>query len=61
MTATYRLLSDVVVNGAVIHAGTTITMPDEWAPPSAVDPLDSNAIANFWNAGPVPVPSVRQQ
>jgi hypothetical protein len=60
--STYRLLADCVIGGAVIPAGTTVTMPTGgWTPPGCVDPIDANAIQDFWNVGPQPAPLARTQ
>jgi hypothetical protein len=59
--AVYKLLADHVLGGSVVPAGTTITMPDDWQPSGAVEPIDSVAIQKFWDAGPVPCPLVRAQ
>ena len=60
--STYRTLSDMVIGGGVIPAGTTITMPTgSWVPPGCVDPISSDAIQDFWNVGPQPAPLARTQ
>jgi hypothetical protein len=60
--STYRTLSDMVIGGGVIPAGSTITMPTgSWTPPGCVDPIDSAAITDFWNAGVQPAPLARTQ
>jgi hypothetical protein len=58
----YRTLSDMVIGGGVIPAGTTITMPTgSWTPPGCVDPIDSDEIQDFWNAGVQLAPLARTQ
>jgi hypothetical protein len=45
-------LAPLYIGTAYIEAGTTITMPTgQWVPPVAADPVDQNAIQDFWNAG----------
>lgn len=59
MTATYRLLADHYINNALLPAGSVVTdtgagaqIPVGWTPSPAVDPLDSGAVTQFYNAGP---------
>jgi hypothetical protein len=60
--ATYRFLTDhMLPGGAYVHAGTTLTMPDDWVPSGAVDPLDTAAVKAFHAAGPQTVPLIRGQ
>ena len=58
--ATYRALQDISLgaNWPYIQAGTILTdqgpsanIPAGWVPPAAVDPLDTDAVQAFWNAG----------
>jgi len=66
MMAQYRLLTDHYIAGRYLEAGTVITtgiagVPANWAPTPEVDPLDTDAIQAFWNAGPrinLPAPSI---
>jgi hypothetical protein len=51
----------MVIGGAVVLAGSTVTLPTGSAPPACVDPLDANAIQDFWNAGVQLAPLTRQQ
>jgi hypothetical protein len=66
--ATYRTLSDIYIGGGVILAGSTLStqdvggsLPTNWVPPGAVDPLDTPAVNAFYAAGVQPPPLVRQQ
>jgi hypothetical protein len=66
--ASYRFLSDAYVGGAHILAGTVLstqhvggTLPNDWRPPGAVDPLDAPAVSAFYAAGVQPPPLVRSQ
>jgi hypothetical protein len=55
-------LAPIYLNGAYIEAGTTITVANgSWTPPAMVDPIDSAAITDFWNAGVQIVGLVRTQ
>ena len=59
--AQYRTLVDVYMGGQHILAGTTLTMPDNFVPSAAFDPLDTPALNAFYAVGPAPPPLVRQQ
>jgi hypothetical protein len=70
--ALYRSLQDLAVGGAVIQAGTIFTdgnsqggpqiVPSNWVPATpAVEPLDADAAAKFFAAGPYPPGLVRGQ
>jgi hypothetical protein len=52
----YVLLVPHYIGGAELPAGTLVTegvqIPVGWIPTLAVDPQDSVAIQNYWNAGP---------
>lgn len=54
--AQYLLLIDHYLATGYTPAGTTVTegieIPIGWIPTLAVDPLNTLAIQNFWNAGP---------
>jgi hypothetical protein len=55
--AMYRLLADHYFPSGYISAGTIVTegdgnIPIGWVPTLAVDPLNSQAIQAFWQAGP---------
>jgi hypothetical protein len=50
--AQYRALQDCYFGGAYITAGDTVTLPNSFVPPGALDPLDSAAVTAFFNAGP---------
>lgn len=56
--ATYRALEDIYPGGnyAYIPAGAIFSDPNSipvgWVPPGSVDPISTDAIQNFWNAGP---------
>jgi hypothetical protein len=50
--AQYRALQDCYIGGAYITAGDTVTLPNNFIPPGALDPLDSAAVTAFFNAGP---------
>jgi hypothetical protein len=57
--STYRFLQDCYVNGVYFNAGGAAStadvggsLPTNWQPSGAVEPLDSAAITDFWNAGP---------
>lgn len=56
--STYRFLHDHYVNGFTYLAGTTGatadaggTLPIGWVPSGSVDPIDTNAVNAFWQAG----------
>jgi hypothetical protein len=62
LMATYRALQDISLGASwpYITAGQMLTdgldgnpanIPLGWVPPAAVDPISSDAIQNFWNAG----------
>jgi hypothetical protein len=59
--AQYRLLQDCYIGIAYYYAGDTITLPNTFIPPGAVDPLDASALSAFYAAGPQAPPLVRQQ
>jgi hypothetical protein len=66
--STYRLLEDHYINNALLPAGSVVTdtgagaqIPVGWTPTPAVDPLDSGAVTQFYNAGPVLSGLVRAQ
>jgi len=50
--ASYRFLQDAYVAGQYFNAGDVATLPNSFAPPGAVDPLDSAGVTAFFNAGP---------
>jgi hypothetical protein len=50
--AQYRALQDCYIGGAYISAGDVVTLPNNFIPPGAVDPLDTPAVNAFFNAGP---------
>jgi len=58
--AKYRALVDLYLpSGVYVQAGSIITdaglspdVPPTWQPPTAVDPIDADAITKFWTAGP---------
>jgi hypothetical protein len=57
--ARYRWLQDGNVNGFYFNAGDIAatadaggTLPVNWVPPAAVDPIDTAAVNAFYNAGP---------
>jgi hypothetical protein len=66
----YRFLSDHSIGGQYYPAGTTAStadvvggsLPVNWVPSGAVDPLDAPALTAFFNAGPqVPLNPIRTQ
>jgi hypothetical protein len=59
--ATYRLLSDFYNNGAYSLAGDIITMPDNFVPSAAMDPLDTPGVNALHAAGPQTAGLIRQQ
>ena len=59
--ALYRTLVDVYIGGAHILAGTTLTLPDNFVPSAAYDPLDTPAVNAFYAQGPKPPPLARTQ
>jgi hypothetical protein len=65
--AQYRFLVDCFI-GSYILAGTTLStqdvggsLPSNFVPPAAVDPLDTAAVNAFYAAGVQFTPLVRQQ
>lgn len=66
MAASYRLLQDHYLSNQLVPAGTTITegdgiCPIGWVPTPNVDPLNTQAVQNFYNAGPQQGGLIRQQ
>src|SRR6516165_8969891 len=60
--AQYRWLQDGQgPGGGYHHAGDIASLPDDWVPPAAVEPLDQSALEAFYAAGPQPPPLVRSQ
>ena len=67
--AQYRFLTDHYIGNAIFPAGTTAstadvpggTLPVNWVPSGAVDPLDDFAIQAFWSVGPQNLPLIRSQ
>jgi hypothetical protein len=64
--AQYRLLSDHWIGELYLPAGTVAstadgTLPVDWVPSGAVEPLDGAAVAAFHAAGPQITPLVRAQ
>ena len=66
--ARYRFLADCYVNGTYINAGDIVatadaggTLPTNWVPPAAVEPLDASAVSAFYAAGVQITGLVRQQ
>jgi hypothetical protein len=56
--STYRFLQDRSIGGIYYLAGTTAatadvggTLPTGWVPSGQVDPLDPQAVEDFFNAG----------
>jgi hypothetical protein len=57
--AVYRLLVDHYVGTTYCEAGSVVSdsgpgalLPAGWTPTTACDPIDVQAVQNFWNAGP---------
>jgi len=61
LMAQYRALQDLYLNGAYVSAGDIITLPNNFVPSAALDPLDASALSAFYAAGPQATPLVRQQ
>ena len=63
--ATFRLLADHFINGAVLLAGSIQTtgdlLPVNWRPSNNSEPLDGSALTLFYNAGPQLPSLVRAQ
>jgi len=66
--AQYRFLADCYIGTQFYFAGTTAStadvggsLPANFVPPAAVDPLDTPAVTAYWNVGPQATPLVRQQ
>jgi len=66
--AIYYLLTDLYVSDQELLAGTTQAtmdsggvMPPGWPPPADVDPVDNDALAEYFQAGPRPRGLIRQQ
>jgi hypothetical protein len=67
--AQYRFLTDhMLPGGGYVQAGTTLstvdvggTLPTNWVPSNAVDPLDSPAVNAFYARGPQITPLIRGQ
>jgi hypothetical protein len=64
----YRFLQDHNIGGVTYLAGTTAstadvggTLPTGWVPSGQVDPLDPQAVEDFFNAGVQLTGPVRQQ
>src|SRR6516225_4682921 len=59
--STYRLLTDheFGLAGTVVSTGDVGgILPVGWIPDGGVDPLDPNAVEDFWNAGPQALPLI---
>jgi hypothetical protein len=52
MMARFRILNDMYVEGIHRSAGEIVDLPQDWIPNAAVEPLDSDALASFYRAGP---------
>jgi hypothetical protein len=56
VAASYLLLVPHYIGGSLLPAGTIVTeggaIPIGWVPTAAVDPLNAQAIQNYFNAGP---------
>ena len=57
MTASYRTIRPHFLSNTFVPTGTVITeggglIPVGWSPTLAVDPLNAQAVANFYAAGP---------
>jgi hypothetical protein len=54
--ARYRLLQTHYVNDRLLEAGSVVTtgaeLPNGWLPTGSVEPLDADALAAFYAAGP---------
>ena len=59
--ARYRFLQDAYIGERHYLAGTFAEMPTDWVPAGYVEPMDVEAVAAFFAAGPQPTPLVRQQ
>ena len=58
----YRALAPLYIGTAYYEAGETISVANgSWIPPAMVDPIDSAAITDFWNAGVQIAGLIRQQ
>jgi hypothetical protein len=58
--AQYHLLDDIYVNNQLIEKGQIVSdtgpgalLPANYVPTAAFDPIDADAIAKFWAAGPI--------
>jgi hypothetical protein len=68
LMSAYRFLSDHYIGTQYFYAGTIAstadvggTLPVNWLPSNAVDPLDTAALNAFCAIGPKPLGLVRQQ
>ena len=66
--SSYRTLAPLYVGTSYIEAGTTLStidvggsLPTNWIPPGAVEPLDVAATNAFYAAGPQPAGLIRPQ
>jgi hypothetical protein len=57
----FRWLQPGYVNGCRYEAGQIVEMKPDFVPPGACEPLDAEATAAYFLAGPQPLGLVRQQ
>jgi hypothetical protein len=57
----FRWLQAGYVDGRRYEAGEIVEMPSTFVPPGACEPLDVEAVAAYFAAGPQPIGLIRQE